>query len=730
MDDEQPRTELVKCVLVGDNAVGKTRLICARACNQKVGLSQLLNTHVPTVWAIDQYRIYKEVLDNSRVNVDSVDVSLRLWDTFGDHHKDRRFAYGRADVVLMCFDTGRVVSLEHCRTMWYHQIRKFCPQTPIILVGCKNDTRFIYKDEQYLRYCKERSPLVRQVQEKDIVMPDQGRAAAKEMGMPYFETSVLTFFGVNEVFENAIRAALCSRRTQRFWMASLRRVLKPALQEPFCPPKPAMPEPLIAPSSYHEDFVKLFEDSVHTDVIFVCGSVGFSGHKFLLSAVSPLLHRLLTMDLTVEQATRSNSETSLASSHAGSSSAFSEFNDETECLIKSENSTPCHSLRATSIFSGTGVQPQPSPHRDSAKSLSTRLIVRRSSFSGRHTNDDLSLRPGVFRSLNHPAFQSIHIQNCQSLSQDAKVVTSIQTVLTCSKLVSPQAMSQIIKFLYTGRIDTQIINMPALKQAAEYLELTELSQYLTNIINKEKYLNQLLEQSYLTKLGDVLSEICLSGGLFSDILFKLDDGTLAAHKPLLMTRCDMMQAMFSDDFKESSARVVKFPGVTCSSFEHLLYFMYTDQAPRVKYTECLGVIELANRLVLPRLMTLIEKTVIDQMTSVVDNGGDVIENVLKIVQQCQIHNADQLSDWCLSYLALNYNSACRRFPKVLRGLLPENQAYLNLNRWPPIWYLKDYDMYQRLLSEQKRSEKQPNLKRSRDPSGCLCFTNKSRKGSS
>ena len=61
MDDEQPRQELVKCVLVGDNAVGKTRLICARACRQKVSLSQLLNTHVPTVWAIDQYRIYKDV---------------------------------------------------------------------------------------------------------------------------------------------------------------------------------------------------------------------------------------------------------------------------------------------------------------------------------------------------------------------------------------------------------------------------------------------------------------------------------------------------------------------------------------------------------------------------------------------------------------------------------------------------------------------------------------------
>lgn len=61
MDDEQPHQELVKCVLVGDNAVGKTRLICARAWGQRLSLSQLLNTHVPTVWAIDQYRIYKKV---------------------------------------------------------------------------------------------------------------------------------------------------------------------------------------------------------------------------------------------------------------------------------------------------------------------------------------------------------------------------------------------------------------------------------------------------------------------------------------------------------------------------------------------------------------------------------------------------------------------------------------------------------------------------------------------
>ena len=73
MDNEQPHQELVKCVLVGDTAVGKTRLICARACNKQVSLSQLLSTHVPTVWAIDQYRIYKDV----RHSHHHTDASLR-----------------------------------------------------------------------------------------------------------------------------------------------------------------------------------------------------------------------------------------------------------------------------------------------------------------------------------------------------------------------------------------------------------------------------------------------------------------------------------------------------------------------------------------------------------------------------------------------------------------------------------------------------------------------------
>jgi Rho-related BTB domain-containing protein 1/2 len=245
----------------------------------------------------------------------------------------------------MCFDIGRAGSLENCKEMWYAQIKRFCPNTPVILVGCKNDVRYIYKDEQYLKFCRDRSPLVRysqleisninstklsacrnrfkvtficvcrQVREADLVMPEYARSVAKELGIPYYETSVFTYFGIDEVFENAIRAALCTRRQQRFWMTNLKRVMGPTLQEPFCPPRPKLTTATTLDSSYLTDLTRMARQQNYTDLIFLCGSVGFSAHRFMMASASPLLRRILTTDYSqdLQTATRSNSETSLVS---------------------------------------------------------------------------------------------------------------------------------------------------------------------------------------------------------------------------------------------------------------------------------------------------------------------------------------------------------------------------------------------------------------------------------
>eukprot|EP00090_Calanus_glacialis_P014770 TRINITY_DN23654_c0_g1_i3.p1 TRINITY_DN23654_c0_g1~~TRINITY_DN23654_c0_g1_i3.p1 ORF type:complete len:279 (-),score=68.95 TRINITY_DN23654_c0_g1_i3:185-1021(-) len=250
--------------------------------------------------------------------------------------------------------------------------------------------------------------------------------------------------------------------------------------------------------------------------------------------------------------------------------------------------------------------------------------------------------------------------------------------------------------------------------------LADLMDFLNTANTQPDPANNNLTVKESEKISEQLEEVCLNSGLFSDVLFRLDDGVQGAHKAILMARCDVMAAMFSDNFLEGSAEIVDFPGVTRFALQGIQYFLYTDKAPRVSPSNCLAVVELANRLVLPRLISLIENKVIQAMREVIDEGGEVCQDALDILQPSQIHNAEQLTKWCFAYLGQNYNDVCRRFPKVMKSLCPENQALLNLNRWPPVWYVKDFDLYER-LSACSQTEKPKTRKRQRLPSACLCF---------
>lgn len=169
----------------------------------------------------------------------------------------------------------------------------------------------MYRDETYLSYFGDRSPFVRAARKSDLVMPDEARAVAKELGIAYYETSVFTYFGVNEVFENAIRAALIARRQQRFWMTNVRkifslakivwrnfsicpklkRVQRPSLQLPFRPPKPTPPEVSVLTGNHSKDMLNMFHSTCYTDLVLVAGKARFAVHRFMLASNSNAFHR-------------------------------------------------------------------------------------------------------------------------------------------------------------------------------------------------------------------------------------------------------------------------------------------------------------------------------------------------------------------------------------------------------------------------------------------------------
>jgi len=141
------------------------------------------------------------------IEVDGKQVELALWDTAGqeDYDRLRPLSYPDTDVILMCFSIDSPDSLENIPEKWTPEVKHFCPNVPIILVGNKKDLR---NDPSTI---KELSKM-----KQEPVKPEEGRAMAEKINaFAYLECSAKSKEGVREVFETATRAALQVKKKKK-----------------------------------------------------------------------------------------------------------------------------------------------------------------------------------------------------------------------------------------------------------------------------------------------------------------------------------------------------------------------------------------------------------------------------------------------------------------------------------------------------------------------------------
>jgi len=177
----------IKCVVVGDGAVGKTCLLISYTTNAFPG------EYIPTVF--DNY--------SANVVVDNKPINLGLWDTAGqeDYDRLRPLSYPQTDVFLVCYSIISRASFDNVKAKWVPEVKHHCPGTPMVLVGTKEDLR---QDAELMKKISH------------AVTYEEGLALKKELGFMYFkECSALTQNGLKAVFDDAIRAATAPQKTTK-----------------------------------------------------------------------------------------------------------------------------------------------------------------------------------------------------------------------------------------------------------------------------------------------------------------------------------------------------------------------------------------------------------------------------------------------------------------------------------------------------------------------------------
>lgn len=120
-------------------------LLVKHACLYRI---QLIHSHVNMClqckFHIDYVRLpgfnaefYRFDNYSAPMTVDGQMVNLGLWDTAGqeDYDRLRPLSYPNTDVFVLCFSVVSPVSFDNISTKWIPEIRKCCPDTPILLIG-------------------------------------------------------------------------------------------------------------------------------------------------------------------------------------------------------------------------------------------------------------------------------------------------------------------------------------------------------------------------------------------------------------------------------------------------------------------------------------------------------------------------------------------------------------------------------------------------------------------
>ncbi|XP_074655294.1 rho-related protein racA-like isoform X2 [Tubulanus polymorphus] len=289
-----------------------------------------------------------------------------------------------------------------------------------------------------------------------------------------------------------------------------------------------------------------------------------------------------------------------------------------------------------------------------------------------------------------------------------KIDGAERTVFTISDEIAPQNFVYILEYLYSGLPnfddsvpgDEEIEN---LKNTADIFALNELVNICENQSNDEEFLNPSIGTYLNDETGQRMKQLFFNKPHLADVIFKLNDTKVYAHKAVLGARCEVLSAMFSGSFNEGteSCSEIKIPDVDEETFLALLEFLYTDHAP-IEDGDSVGILVLADQYCVPRLVNLCELYITKEVDRAVTKNIEKADiDVISLLYTSERHNAEQLVTWCLHFISSNYIAFENR-PDFC-NLKGEFLDHVEEHRWPPVSYLNEVQEYEIQMTKQGES---------------------------
>jgi len=461
---------------------------------------------------------------------------------------------------------------------------------------------------------------------------------------------------------------------------------------PVLPKQKPAPRIDIESSVYEKDLKKMVNNAFEADVHFIVGKDRVFAHRMILSCASTIFYNLFQNNFLPEKPLQH------AKPKEKKEENIEDYPEEYICPITQDimidpviaedghtyerkNITDWVTTHGTSpitrqvmskdiIIPNRNLKSQIEQFIENRKSVPA--VVKKKKKSKKISNTNSNLPPG---------FVDFHKE------EDKFIITMIPQI-------TMDLLLDLLEFLYTGLL-TNTNRVIDLKNLADIFKLPYLTSYCDNIINNTTEYNPSIGTYLNDEAGSRALEYFFNKPLYSDL--KITGGNLplySAHKCIISARVDVLSRMLNSMFIEATQPVITIQEATAEAFEAFLKYIYTDHCPIEDSPDSIGILELANRFGLTRLITLCELKITKQVeVATADDISKADIDIIGILLASQLHGAKQLEQFCLHFISSNYQPMKKRSEwSKLEG---DNLKYIEENQWPPKSYLDELITYEK-----------------------------------